>query len=483
MKGLVKQVGDALWELSPTFQDGMNVPVRIYATPGLLEAMDEGVFQQAANVACLPGIVGYSYCMPDGHRGYGFPIGGVAAFNTRDGVISPGGIGFDINCGMRLVATSLTWDEVEPCLEKLVDLLFERIPAGVGGSGLLSISRNTFRDLLEGGMAWCWKHGYAWDEDLRRTEEGGCMTGADASTVSEKAVERGYKQVGTLGSGNHYLEVQVAKPENIADEETARALGIDRPNQVLLMLHTGSRGFGHQVATDYLQRFILVMNSEYGLGIRDRELAAAPFHSPEGQDYFAAMQCAVNMAFANRQLILYRIREVFAELFGKAPEELGLHQIYDVTHNTAKVERHRVEGHEMELLVHRKGATRAFAPGMSDIPPEYATVGQPVIIGGSMETGSYLLVGAESGAPTYYTTAHGSGRTMGRRQAKRTYKGADIQNKMRSRGIYVRAKSMSGLAEEAGGAYKSIDEVVDAAEAGGLSRKVVRLVPVGNVKG
>ena len=483
MRPQLTRAGEALWELAPTYKDGMNVPVRVYATPGLLQAMDEGVFEQAANVACLPGIVGYSYCMPDGHRGYGFPIGGVAAFDTAHGVISPGGIGFDINCGMRLIATSLTEEELAPKREALIDRLFERVPAGVGGSGLLSISQDTFREVIEGGMEWCLEHGYAWAEDLERTEENGRMDGADAASVSRKAVERGYKQVGTLGSGNHYLEVQVARPENVADPEAARALGIDRPNQVLLMLHTGSRGFGHQVATDFLQRFLSVMNERYKLGIRDKELAAAPFDSPEGRDYFRAMQCAVNMAFANRQMILHRIREVFSEVFAKDPADLGLHQIYDVTHNTAKVERHTVDGHEMELLVHRKGATRAFAPGMRDIPKEYGHIGQPVIIGGSMETGSYLLVGSESGAPTFYTTAHGSGRTMGRRQAKRTYTGEAILKSMKKRGIYVRAKSSSGLAEEAGGAYKNIDEVVDAAEAGGLSRKVVRLVPIGNIKG
>lgn len=478
-----KRIGEALWELAPGFREGMRVPVRVYATEELYRAMDEGVFDQAANVASLPGIVGYSFCMPDGHRGYGFPIGGVAAFDTESGVISPGGIGFDINCGMRLVRTNLTEEEVRPRLQELVDTLFERVPSGVGGSGLLAISQKRFRQVIEGGMEWCLEQGYAWEEDLELTEENGRMAGADASKVSRRAIERGYKQVGTLGSGNHYLEIQVARPEQVADPEAARRLGIDRENQVVLMLHTGSRGFGHQVATDYLQRFLSVMNSTYALGIRDKELAAAPFDSPEGRDYFAAMQCAVNMAFANRQLILHRIREVFAEVFGRDAAELGLHQIYDVTHNTAKVERHKVDGAERELLVHRKGATRAFAPGMRDVPERYGELGQPVIIGGSMETGSYLLVGSESGAPTFYTTAHGSGRTMGRRQAKRTWKGEGIRDQMRERGIYVRAKSMSGLAEEAGGAYKSIDAVVDAAAAAGLSRKVVRLTPIGNVKG
>jgi tRNA-splicing ligase RtcB len=309
------------------------------------------------------------------------------------------------------------------------------------------------------------------------------MTGADASRVSKRAVERGYRQVGTLGSGNHYLEIQTVDPDSVFDEKTARRLGITRPGQVLIMLHTGSRGFGHQVASDYLETFLGVMNKKYGLVVRDKQLACAPFHSEEGQAYFSAMQCAVNMAFVNRQLILHRVREVFSDVLGRSPEELGLRQVYDVTHNTAKVETHQVHGAEREVLVHRKGATRAFAPGMPGIPPEYADIGQPVIIGGSMETGSYLLVGTEEGAPTFYTTAHGSGRTMGRRQAKKRFSGSDIEAQMRGHGIYVRAKSRSGLAEEAGAAYKSIDDVVGAAEAAGLSRRVVRLRPVGSVKG
>ena len=476
-------IDTALWEIPATARHGMNVPVRVYATRSLYRDMDDDVFEQAANVAKLPGIVGYSFCMPDGHKGYGFPIGGVAAFDPASGIISPGGIGFDINCGMRLIRTGMTLEEVKPKLEQLVDALFERVPAGAGGTGLLKISRSQFADLIEGGARWCVSRGYGWEEDLRRTEEGGRMSGADAGTVSSRAIDRGYNQVGTLGSGNHYLEIQVVRPENIVDEATARSFGIDRPYQIVLMLHTGSRGFGHQVAGDYLQRFLAVMNSKYHLGITDRELAAAPFDSPEGRDYFAAMQCAVNMAFANRQMILHRIREVFSDVFHRSPEELGLHQVYDVTHNTARIERHRVEGREMELLVHRKGATRSFAAGMPDIPPEYGDIGQPVIIGGSMETGSYLLVGAETGAPAFFTTAHGSGRTMGRRQAKRSYSGQEIRKQMERAGIYVKAKSMSGLAEEAGAAYKNIDEVVEAAEVAGLSRRVVKLIPIGNVKG
>jgi tRNA-splicing ligase RtcB len=477
------QINENLWEIPPSYKKGMRVAVRIYASKPLLDAMDPAVFEQAANVATLPGIVGYSYCMPDGHSGYGFPIGGAAAFDTETGVISPGGIGFDINCGMRLVATSLSWEEVQPRLQRLVDRLFARIPAGVGGKGFLKLSRSEFRTLSEKGMMWCLKKGYAIQEDLERTEENGCIKGADASKVSERAVERGYQQIGTLGSGNHYLEIQVAKPENILDKNLAAAFGIDRPNQVVLMFHCGSRGFGHQIATDYLQAFLRVMQSKYGIPVRDRELACAPFSSEEGRDYFNAMNCAINMSFVNRQVILHRIREVFSEVFGRDPMDLGLHQIYDVTHNTAKVELHTHEGKKRNLLIHRKGATRAFAPGMRGIPKEYREVGQPVIIGGSMETGSYLLAGVQSGAQSFYTTAHGSGRTMGRHQAKKQFRGQDLEKRLRDRGIYIRSASYAGLAEEAGAAYKDIDQVVQATAAAGLSRPVVKLVPVGNVKG
>lgn len=479
----LERIAEALWELPVRKGSGMRVPVRIYATEKLLTSMDEAVFEQAMNVSRLPGIVGYSFCMPDGHRGYGFPIGGVAAFDTETGVISPGGIGFDINCGMRLIATSLTLAEIEGKLEALVDRLFERIPTGVGGQGILALDEGDFRELIEGGIDWCVRRGYATEEDRRRTEEEGRMRGADASKVSRHAIERGFKQVGTLGSGNHYLEIQVARRENIVDHAAAARLGIDRPDQILLMLHSGSRGFGHQVATDYLTRFLPIMATKFHLEVRDRQLACAPFQSIEGQDYFAAMQCAVNMAFVNRQVILHRIREVFEELFRRDPADLGIRLVYDVTHNTAKVETHEVEGARRRLLVHRKGATRAFAPGMGDLPEEYRDIGQPVIIGGSMETGSYLLLGRPEGAAAFFTTAHGSGRLLGRREAKRRFKGEAIRREMLARGIYVRASSKSGLAEEAGDAYKSIDEVVEAAELGGLSRPVVRLVPVGNIKG
>ena len=479
----MKRIGEALWEIPTSYKAGMRVPARIYATERLLMDMDEGVIEQITNVATLPGIMGYAFCMPDGHWGYGFPIGGAAAFDLEQGVISPGGIGFDINCGMRLVKTDLQFDEVKQHLHTLIDRLFQRIPAGVGCRGTLQISRDDFKNLIEEGASWCLNAGYGLPGDLRRTEEGGCMRGADSTKVSETSIERGYRQVGTLGSGNHYLEIQVLKPENIFDHELAGSFGINIPNQVMIMFHCGSRGFGHQVATDYIKLFLERMNSRYKLDIKDRELACAPFRSQDGQDYFAAMKCAVNMAYANRQVILHRIREVFSDVFHRSPEDLGMEQVYDVAHNTAKLERHILHGNEREVLIHRKGATRALGPGGFDLPPEYTTTGQPVIIGGSMETGSYLLVGTDRGRETFFTTAHGSGRQLSRRSAKKRFDGRKIQRELLHRGIYVRTSSFAGLAEEAGAAYKNIDEVVDATLRAGISRSVARFLPVGNVKG
>ncbi|MCC7263693.1 MAG: RtcB family protein [Candidatus Latescibacteria bacterium] len=462
----------------------MRVPARIVATRKLVEQLDQGVYDQVTNVACLPGIAEYAFCMPDGHWGYGFPIGGVAATDPRDGgVISPGGIGFDVNCGMRLVRTDLTADEIQPHLKTLVDRLFERVPAGVGSSGFLSLKPKEFCQAVEQGAAWCLARGYGLPEDLRHTEEQGCIGGADAAKISQRAIERGLSQIGTLGSGNHYLEIQVAQPQDILDPVAAAAFGVDRDHQVVVMFHCGSRGFGHQVATDYLRQFLEVMQPKYGISVRDRELACAPFDSPEGQDYFAAMKCAINMSFVNRQVILHRIREVFAEVLGRPAESMGMRLVYDVAHNTAKLEHHTVAGQRRRLLVHRKGATRAFGPGHPDLPAEFRAHGQPVIIGGSMETGSYLLAGVGTGNQTFYTTAHGSGRTMSRAQAQKRWDGRQLQRDLEARGIYVRTTSFRGLAEEAGGASKDIDEVIEATRQAGISRPVVRFRPVGNIKG
>jgi tRNA-splicing ligase RtcB len=479
----LQRVAPCVYELPTGYREGMRVPVRVFGTEKLVADMDEQVFRQAANVAALPGIVEASFCMPDAHWGYGFPIGGVAAMDVRSGVISPGGIGFDINCGMRLVRTDLTWPEVQPRLRELVDALAFRVPAGVGRHGFVRVKGDEFRDVIERGAPWAVQAGYGTEEDLRFTEAGGCFPAADAECVSEKAIERGRRQIGTLGSGNHYLEIQVLHRDGLFDEAVARAFGLDRPGQVVVMFHCGSRGFGHQVASDYLQRFLRAMPKKFHMPVIDRELACAPYDSQEGRDYYAAMCCAANMSFVNRQVIQHRIREVFEDVFGRSPRELGIRNVYDVAHNTAKLETHGEGPAARKLLVHRKGATRAFPPGHLELPPEYRETGQPVIIGGSMETGSHVLVGVESGVASFFSTAHGSGRTMSRTRARKLVSGKKLQQQMEQRGILVRSASWGGLAEEAGFAYKDVDEVAAATEGAGLSRRVAHLVPVGNVKG
>jgi tRNA-splicing ligase RtcB len=476
-------VAEGVFEIPVHAKQGMRVPARIFASPELLAQMDDTVFEQITNVAMLPGIVGYAFCMPDGHWGYGFPIGGLAAMDPETGVISPGGIGFDINCGMRLLRTNLAYEEIRDRVPALIDALYQRVPAGVGARGFLKLSNDEFQEVAVHGARWCVERGYGWAEDLERTEERGAIPGADPERVSTRALERGRQQVGTLGSGNHYLEIQVVRPEHVFDPATAAVMGIDIPNQVVIMFHCGSRGFGHQIASDYVQAFLPLMEGKFGIHLPDRDLACAPFRSSEGQAYFAAMKCGINMSFANRQMIAHRIREVFSEVLGRDARTLGMHMVYDVSHNTAKLEEHQVGGRRRQLLVHRKGATRAFAPGMPDLPAVYREVGQPVIIGGSMESGSYLLCGVPGGAAAFFTTAHGSGRTMSRTQAKKQFRGKQLESELAHRGIYVRAVSYAGLAEEAGAAYKNIDAVVAATATAGLSRPVVRFTPVGNVKG
>jgi tRNA-splicing ligase RtcB len=476
-------VGPDLYELPASHRKRMHVPVRFFASGELVEGMDDKVFEQAVNVASLPGIVRAACCMPDAHWGYGFPIGCVAAMDPETGVISPGGIGFDVNCGMRLVRTDLRWDEVKPQLGKLVDALAGRVPAGVGSEGFVRLDPDEFREMLREGARWAVARGFGVAADLTHTEAGGRLEAADPAWVSDHAIDRGLRQIGSLGSGNHYLEVQVVRAEGIHDEALARSFGLTGADQVVVMFHCGSRGFGHQVASDYLQKFLKAMPRKFGLPILDRELACAPFRSDEGQRYFAAMCCAANMSFANRQVILHRIREVFSELFHRDADELGIATVYDVAHNTAKLETHCVDGTPRELLVHRKGATRAFPPGHPELPPAYRETGQPVIIGGSMETGSYLLAGVETGAASFYSTAHGSGRVMSRRRARKQVRGDALQRDMEARGILVRAASLSDLAEEAGFAYKDVHAVAASAERAGVSRRVAHLMPVGNVKG
>jgi len=481
-KGL-RRIHDYCYEIPVTYKKGMRVPGRIYATRSLIEQMDEEVREQTANVCLLPGIIKYGICMPDGHSGYGFPIGGVAAVDPETGVISPGGIGFDINCGVRLMATNLTFDEIQPRLKDLMQALFHRIPSGVGEDGIVKLTPSRIDDAMVGGAAWAVKQGYGTPEDLECIEEGGCMPDADPAAVSAKARERGRGQIGSLGSGNHYLELQVARPGDIFDPDLARRLIIHRENQIVVMIHSGSRGLGHQIATDYLKQFLSVMGSRYGLSMPDRELACAPFDSEDGRRYFRAMNCAVNYAFCNRQVLMHGVRSVLCDFFKKNEDELGLRLIYDVCHNTAKLEPHLVDGRERLLLVHRKGATRAYGPGAPGLPQRYRETGQPVIIGGSMETGSYLLVGTAQASEAFYSTCHGSGRVLSRHQAKKSFNGRELQRRLEDRGIYIMTSSLPGLAEEAGAAYKNIDEVIEATKRAGLSKPVARFTPIGTIKG
>jgi len=459
----------------------MRVDGIVYADDRLMSSLrDDPSLTQVANVATLPGIVDASLAMPDIHWGYGFCIGGVAATDPdKGGVISPGGVGYDINCGMRLIRTDLTHEDVQPHLERLMTELFRRVPAGVGASGFVRLDRSSFEQVMTNGARWCIEQGFGWHRDLECIEEGGRIAGADPSKVSDHAVSRGINQLGTLGSGNHYLEVQVVASDRVFDRDTAAAWGITGHAQIVVMVHCGSRGFGHQVAGDYLKVFEKAMR-RYGISVKDQQLACAPFQSVEGQDYFAAMNCAANMAFANRQVITHQIREAFAAVFGKSAEEMGMELVYDVAHNIAKIERYP----EGELVVHRKGATRALGPGSADLPPRYRATGQPVICGGSMETGSYLLVGTEGAVrDTFASTMHGSGRTMSRAQAKKAIRGEQVQKQMRQHGIIVKAVSMSGLAEEAGFAYKNISEVVESVDRAGITKTVAELRPIGNIKG
>lgn len=479
----MKKIAEGIWELPVNTKPGMIVPARILSSEKLIDGIDEGVIDQITNVACLPGIQRYAICMPDAHRGYGFPIGGVAAFDADEGVISPGGIGFDINCGMRIIGTNLTVDDIKPKLETLINDLFRGIPSGVGSKGALSLSKNEFREVMVDGSQWCKERGLATGNDIENTESRGKIPGADPAVISEKAISRGVNQVGTLGSGNHYLEIEYLGEGNLFAPEIGKVFGIDRTGQIFIAVHCGSRGFGHQVATDYLRVFN--QNAPgYGLKIKDRELAAAPIHSPDGEAYYAAMACAANTAFANRQVITHHIRKVFQRIFGVGWEQLGLKTIYDVAHNIARFEDYTVDGKTKRLLVHRKGATRSFGPGNSDIPAAYREVGQPVIVGGSMETGSALLVGTRKAEDEYFgSTLHGSGRVMSRTKAKKMIRGDRLRDDMAKRGISVKTGHLRGLAEEAGFAYKDIDDVYRAVSDLGISRPVARFHPIANIKG
>jgi len=461
----------------------MRVPTRIYADETLLEKMKSDLtLEQGANIACLPGVHKWAIVLPDAHQGYGFPIGGVVAADAEEGVISPGGIGYDINCGVRLLRTNLSEKDVRPRLRELVDAIFRLVPPGVGGTGVVKLSLTEFDRVLAEGVDWAISKGYGWAEDREYLEERGHWTLDDTSKVSQKAKMRGKDQLGTLGSGNHFLEVQVV--EKIYDEKVAKVFGIEFEGQVVVMVHTGSRGFGHQVATDYLMIMERKMR-EWGLRLPDRELAAAPLKDRVAEDYIKAMASAANFAWANRQMISHWVREAFKKVFGSI-EKVGLEVIYDVAHNIAKLEEHVVDdrGTIRKVWVHRKGATRAFPPGRPEIPMKYRDVGQPVLIPGSMGTGSWVLVGThEAMQLTFGTAPHGAGRVLSREAAIRMFPPEKVRQEMEKRGVIVRSAETEIISEEAPWAYKNVDNVVEVAHEVGFARKVARLRPIGVVKG
>ncbi len=481
-QGQLTRIDDYRWEIPTSYKPGMRVPGLIYSSEEMLDSIkEEQSLEQVANVAFLPGIVKSSLAMPDIHWGYGFPIGGVAAMDIKEGVISPGGVGYDINCGVRLLGTSLTEAEVRPKINQLINELFRNIPSGLGSEGKIKASHKEMRELMVEGARWAVKRGLGSEEDLEATEEGGCLKGADPDKITPKAVKRGMPQAGTLGSGNHFLEVQVVK--EIFAPEIAKAMGIVRTGQILVLIHTGSRGFGHQVCTDHL-RVMEKAVSRYGINLPDRQLACAPIESPEGKDYFAAMACAANYAWNNRQCIAHWTRESFSRIFGKSPEELGMRQIYDVAHNIAKMEEHTVDGRKVRVCVHRKGATRAFPKGHKDIPPRYKEIGQPVLIPGDMGRCSFIAVGTSKAMEeSFGSTCHGAGRMMSRGAARRSLKGRDIVRDLAERGIVVKAGDIPSLAEEASQAYKDVTQVVEAVHQAGISRKVAMATPLGIIKG
>jgi len=477
----VKTVSDMEFKIDPDASRGMKVPVTIYANELLMSKMvTDRTIDQAANVATLPGVRKHIVVLPDGHEGYGFPVGGVAATDVEEGVISPGGVGYDINCGVRLVRTNLTESDLRPKLKDLVNELFRSIPSGVGSEGAIRLTKAELDELLVEGVRWAVERGYGTEHDAEVCEENGTMQGADPASVSDTARKRGAPQLGSLGSGNHFLEVQ--KVDRILDERAAKAMGIEKEGQLTVLIHCGSRGFGHQICTDYLRVSEAALR-RYNITLPDRELACVPNNSKEGENYRKAMYSALNFAWANRQMITHWTRKTFEKVFGRGGLEMDL--VYDVAHNIAKVERHRVDGEgTRDVVVHRKGATRAFPAGMEQVPAKYRNLGQPVIIPGSMGTASWILLGGKNSMDlSFGSTAHGAGRTMSRSAAKRSYTAEGVRGALESRGIYVKALTREGVVEETPEAYKDVDAVANVSHELGIATKVARLVPIGVIKG
>lgn len=473
----LKKISEDVWEIPKDHKPGMKVPGRIFLSDKLIEGLESGAVEQTANVATLPGILKYAMAMPDVHIGYGFPIGGVAAFDMETGVISPGGVGFDINCGVRLLRSGLKADEFKPHKVDLINALYEAVPSGLGSESGFRVSDSQLNEVFRTGARWAVENGYGVKADLEHCEENGEMKGADPSKVSKKARERGRPQLGTLGSGNHFLEIQMV--EKIFDANVAEKFGL-KEGQVTVMIHCGSRGAGHQICTDYVK----VMEQaarKYGIQLYDRQLACAPLTSNEARDYYAAMAAGANYAWANRQIISHWVRKAFNRYY---KTEVKMELLYDVAHNVAKFEEHEVDGKMKTLCVHRKGATRAFPPGRPEVPFAYREVGQPVIIPGSMGSASYVLVGTQKGVElTFGSTCHGAGRVMSRSAALTDIRGGDIKRELLARGIVVKAPKDAAIAEEAPQVYKEIDAVVDVVDRLGISKKVARLVPIAVAKG
>lgn len=480
-EGYLEKIDDFRWRIPMNYMEGMRVPGLIYADENLLEHIRlDQTPQQVANAACLPGIVKYSLCMPDIHWGYGLPIGGVVATKFPSGVISPGGVGSDINCGVRLLKTELELKEVKEKLEELLQLLFQNIPSGIGSKGYLKLSQKEIEELVIEGAKWLVQKGFGWEEDIFLTEEKGHLKGADPMKVSNYAYQRGFNQIGTLGSGNHFLEIQVV--EEIYDKKIADIFGIFK-DQITIMIHSGSRGFGYQICEDYIKK----MNStieKFKIFLPDRQLVCAPLDSKEGKDYFAAMACAANYAWANRQCLMHETRKTFEKIFKKNSFDLGMHLVYDVAHNIAKIEEHEINNNKEILCVHRKGATRCFPSYHSNLPEKYKLTGQPVIIPGDMGRNSFLLVGTPLAMEeTFGSTCHGAGRILSRISAKKKIKSKELLKELKEKGILVKTKNNSSLAEEASLAYKNIDQVVEVVHQAGISKKIAKMRPLGVIKG
>nr|MBC7245084.1 RtcB family protein [Chloroflexota bacterium] len=476
----LKRIEEYLWEIPADFRSDMRVPARIYADNDLLEAaLQDRSVEQLINTACLPGVVKYTLAMPDIHQGYGPPIGGVAAMNVKDGVVSPGAVGYDINCGVRLLRTNLEAARVKPLMAEIMDALYHGVPSGVGRGGDIRLSGKDMDDVLEKGAGWAVQKGYGTKEDLEHTEERGALAGARASAVSRKAKDRGGDQLGTLGSGNHFVEV--GEVVEVYDESVAEKFGVF-PGQLVVWIHSGSRGLGHQVCDDYINKLQSALN-KYGIRLPDRELVCAPIDSPEGQEYMAAMACAANYAWANRQLLMHRVCTILDRVLAPHFKGRSFELIYDIAHNIAKIEEFTINGRTVKVVVHRKGATRSFGPGNPALPADYRDVGQPVLVPGDMGTASYLLVGtAEAADKSFSSTCHGAGRVLSRHASTRQVRGEEVQQRLAQQGITVRGP-WKGLAEEAPEAYKDIDRVVHVVHEAGLARKVAKMVPLGVMKG